>query len=295
MDDELPPDFDITLALLPEAIAAFESVTRRPPLPDVLYHYTTADGLLGIMRSESLWATSARYMNDASEIAYGRELVSAAIREACCDLTGIAREWLSSFVGVVERTHDRNETYIACFCEADDLLSQWRAYGAGRGFSLAFHAPPLSRIEASTIFRVEYHRPTQEAAVRETLRIHLNAFREAFEAKDKTRVSYISAGLGLFLSLWVVALKHPSFAEEREWRLTPFVVERPLVRSDRGWLRPYSVVSMREPALGRMALHHITYGPSPHPDLSRRALELLVDGTPYSQVPIIGSEVPLRV
>lgn len=295
LDDELPPDFDVTKALLPDAIAAFEAVTLRPPRPDILHHYTTADGVLGIIRTERLWATSARYMNDASEISYGRDLVCSVIREECSGQLGLVKEWLSGFEGVVERTHDRHETYITCFCEADDLLSQWRAYGAGRGFALAFYAPPLSRIEGSTIFRVEYHRPTQEAAVRETLRIHIAEFMAALAKRDKDRIPYLSAGLALLLSLWVVAFKHPSFSEEREWRLTPLVIEKQLVRSDRGWLRPYVEVSLREQQTQRMPLHHITHGPSPHPELEKRALQLLIQDTAYGDVPITGSVVPLRV
>lgn len=295
MNEDLPEDFDIQKALLPEALAAFESITRRPPLPDVLYHYTTADGLLGIMQTKTLWATSARYMNDASEIEYGRDLVCHEIRRECDTESGTVRGWLSEFEGIVQRTHAQHETYIGCFCEADDLLSQWRAYGAGRGFALAFHAAPLSRIEHATIFRVEYHRPTQEAAVRQTLRIHIDAFKDAVAAKNGERIAYLSGGLALLLSLWVVALKHPSFAEEREWRLTPFVSPVKRVRSDRGWLRPYVEVSLLDKQRHRMPLHHITYGPSPHPELERRALQLILADTDCADVPVLGSVVPLRI
>src|SRR6516164_4036522 len=40
---------------------------QRPP---TLYHYTTAQGLLGIMESNRLWATNVRFLNDPSEIDY---------------------------------------------------------------------------------------------------------------------------------------------------------------------------------------------------------------------------------
>jgi len=37
--------------------------------PDrILYHYTRLDGLLGIVKSKSLWASNIYYFNDASEI-----------------------------------------------------------------------------------------------------------------------------------------------------------------------------------------------------------------------------------
>ena len=42
--------------------------------PDVLYHYTTAQGLIGITEAGRVWATDARYMNDSSEMVYTHEL-----------------------------------------------------------------------------------------------------------------------------------------------------------------------------------------------------------------------------
>jgi DUF2971 family protein len=281
MRDDLPPDFDINKAMLPEANAVFEAVTRRPPLPALLYHYTSADGLLGIMRTEALWATNARYMNDASEIVYGRDLVCSIVHDVAAAHSGGVHKWLSEFETMIRQTHDTNDTYIASFCEGDDLLSQWRAYGSGRGFALAFHAPPLSRLPGTMIFRVEYHRPTQEKAVRDTLRVHVDAFHAAVAAGKSDKIPQISAGLGLLLALWVVAFKHPTFSEEREWRLAPFQAGPPRVRSDHGWLRPYVEVSIRESPEMRMPLHHIKHGPSPQPELDKRAIELLLQDTTY--------------
>lgn len=33
-----------------------------------LMHYTTADGLMGIVTSKTLWATHARFLNDSEEV-----------------------------------------------------------------------------------------------------------------------------------------------------------------------------------------------------------------------------------
>lgn len=35
--------------------------------PELLYHYTTQDGLLGILENACIWATHYRCLNDASE------------------------------------------------------------------------------------------------------------------------------------------------------------------------------------------------------------------------------------
>jgi hypothetical protein len=35
--------------------------------PELLYHYTTQHGLLGILKQKCIWATHIRYLNDTSE------------------------------------------------------------------------------------------------------------------------------------------------------------------------------------------------------------------------------------
>jgi len=36
--------------------------------PELIHHYTTAHGLLGIFEEKALWATKIHYLNDASEL-----------------------------------------------------------------------------------------------------------------------------------------------------------------------------------------------------------------------------------
>jgi hypothetical protein len=40
--------------------------------PKLLYHYTTLDGLLGILDKKELWATGISYLNDTSEFEAGK-------------------------------------------------------------------------------------------------------------------------------------------------------------------------------------------------------------------------------
>lgn len=43
-------------------------------LPESLYHYTDAAGLLGILDNNSLYATHVAYLNDSQELAYGMQM-----------------------------------------------------------------------------------------------------------------------------------------------------------------------------------------------------------------------------
>jgi len=289
---------EITSILIPEALPIFEKVTRKPPLPEILYHYTNGGGLLGILSSESIWATNARYLNDTSELNYGRILVSRVVSQRVDLLTGHTQKWLAEFVDLVHHAFDTTETYVACFCERADLLSQWRAYGSGRGFALGFSAARLSRLVPNGLFRVEYDQAEQEKAVGETIAVHIARFEATVAAGKLDQLPWISGALAVALALWVVVFKHPSFAEENEWRMCPIVpVSRVRVRSDGGWLRPYMEISLShgESNDAMMPLRSITHGPAPHPDLEKRSLRLLLQDTKYTDVSLFGSEVPLRV
>ena len=64
-----------------EAIAADVPHEANDDLPDFLHHYTSGQGLLGILRSAGMHCTNVLYMNDSSEMDYGRELVIRVIEE----------------------------------------------------------------------------------------------------------------------------------------------------------------------------------------------------------------------
>jgi hypothetical protein len=44
-----------------------------------LCHYTTPEGLLGIVDTKSIWATHYGHPNDREELAAGKEIISAEI------------------------------------------------------------------------------------------------------------------------------------------------------------------------------------------------------------------------
>jgi hypothetical protein len=60
------------------------TVTRRSE-PATLYHYTSAAGLLGILKTRSIWATNIRFMNDTREFALALDLITAALQRRSTD------------------------------------------------------------------------------------------------------------------------------------------------------------------------------------------------------------------
>jgi hypothetical protein len=113
----------------------------------LLYHYTTIDGLIGILDSDCLRATHIRYMNDAQEFLDALEHLDAFTNEFDESLRPRIKDFV---IGSVPTFVGRHGAYVASFTDDEaqltesgtppgDRLSQWRAYsGAGKGFSMGF-------------------------------------------------------------------------------------------------------------------------------------------------------------
>jgi hypothetical protein len=77
--------------------------------------------------------------------------------------------------------------YLACFCEEDNLLNQWRTYGQSGGYSLGFQVPALDFLTGqgfkpepctytSKWVKVEYDKKEQITRCNEILDAVLPAF-----------------------------------------------------------------------------------------------------------------------
>ena len=113
------------------------------PGSEVLYHYTTVEGLKGIVETNELWATSAYFLNDSAEVIYGYEVLKEALNswissgsEGKASLSTDLAKYLQS--GLADRLLNKivSPIYLTCFCEDGNLLSQWRSYGASGGTRL---------------------------------------------------------------------------------------------------------------------------------------------------------------
>ena len=48
---------------------------KNPPPQKILYHYTSQEGLIGILTHRCIWASKIHYMNDSKELQRSFELV----------------------------------------------------------------------------------------------------------------------------------------------------------------------------------------------------------------------------
>lgn len=224
--------------------------------PADLWHYTNAGGLLGILQGNQLWFSDASFLNDASEMSYAVDLAEQIINEKLRDptLAPLVQEYLSALVLTIvnQRNHIKeyafvNPTFVSCFCEEPDSLHLWRAYtDHGSGFSIglfphfiAQKLQPIRLLERAVsgnklietwhpfrpfICRVIYDEKEQTMIISGLLNSLIDGIERApmeFPSGNINNVhkTIVSSTFFRLFYLCLVCFKHPSFKDEREWRL----------------------------------------------------------------------------
>lgn len=280
-----------------------------------LYHYTSLDGLLNIVRTKALRATEIRYFSDSVELTHTSDMVRIVIGHEYTlgrlpNDPG-SRRLLDQFqVWLENRLAYGHVLFVACFTAQGDLLSQWRGYcPPGKGVSLGFDAGALcsvacNQVPAFVIGKCVYDRNRQlDVAttivkrlleLAQTMGEHPNppdgreSFQHVFETieGDVLRVAAL--------------LKNPSFREEEEWRVASPIYQNCLEvavehREGTSTLVPFIPFNLPRSPEGGLGLSSVVIGPTPRLFSSMDSISTFLskaESTP--QFGILPSEVPYR-
>jgi hypothetical protein len=289
--------------------------------PTHLAHYTTADGLRGIIQNGNLWASGACYLNDSSEIDYGRllfdDILTKAIAEEGRDPVSksVFQEAKKAFESGGEMEPIISRTYVACFCEKDNLLSQWRAYGQSGGYAIVF---PLKELPTALtvgdsyhtdLHRVIYDRQIQTLLLKLVLDDLISVLNEdsilqLWKSYGPAEKYLFSTSFNTFLQTMafseIVRFKDPAFEEEREWRLAVRPMSLKLndqeaqqlrFRTTKGNIIPY--VELRPRGGELLPVRSVRYGPTLRQKQALNALSLLFHQKGYPDIKFEGADIPL--
>jgi hypothetical protein len=272
----------------------------------ILYHYTTFTGLLGIVKSRALWASDIRYMNDSAELRHTADLINVEVRERI-DGGHPNPHLLTQFVDwVSHRITSGHMLFGASFRSQGNLLSQWRGYSTpGKGVSLGFSPEYILQCAEKQHFMVGrciYEPAKQRLLIREVVdAVETLASRLAVGGRTAAERSVLYretfATMETDLLRIAAILKHPSFREEREWRIvSPVIannVESPILfREGHAMLVPYiefDISQGDEP----IAMDHLFLGPTANINISMNSLKMFLEkngiipkrGIDYCQIP----------
>lgn len=254
--------------------------------PDrVLYHYTSISGMMGIVSSKVLRASEIRYLNDAAELKHLQQLVVNVVRavgeqlDAVSEISRQFGKWLT------ERVQYGPLVFVVSLTERGNLLSQWRGYTPhGQGVSLGFPPQHLAQVTAGASFTLGrcIYDPNQHNDIVVAL---LNAIVAEAKNRGPSDKHHPSQSYHAYFEeveehvLRICALlKHPSFAEESEWRAVSqahcnYVIPPIEYRAGKSFLVPYIELPLSLPGEG-LVMPHVIVGPTPTPDLSMASVTM---------------------
>lgn len=118
----------------------------------LLYHYTSAAGLMGIVQKREIWATESNYLNDPSEVSYASKVLVGLLRRAADGADGHNRDRVNQAVDLLERAYAdphsphqyiEDRSFITSFSRSDHSLTLWRLYSGRTGYCVGFDKDKL--------------------------------------------------------------------------------------------------------------------------------------------------------
>lgn len=119
--------------------------------PDYYYHYTSIEGLKGIIENKKIWLTHWKCLNDDSEINHGLKVFKRVLNQYGNGKSKNIKDFICTAIGfLVENRHYFDELYICSFTKNSDSLDQWRAYCPDRGYCIGIPKKTLVHLDAFT-------------------------------------------------------------------------------------------------------------------------------------------------
>ncbi len=278
-----------------------EALNRLRPVPNCLSHYTTLTGFLGIFEKKELWFSNISFLNDKQELLYGIEK-SAEVIEKMLGEDGYGL-WIPVLKRVVARFENENVAgaFVGCFCEKDNLLSQWRGYaGADQGISIVFKTAALQAILEPTgaeMFPVEYGPKATKGSIRAALFEDLTTNQPPLF--DDPRFYEIDHVLFDKIVLLSPRFKHSGFREEKEWRFViqkHRVIGQPFYRVRGNVLLPYLKIALPTDADNfYKIIDHIRVGPGADAELTEKSINMYLNSIGLGDINVLSSNIPYRV
>jgi hypothetical protein len=266
-----------------------------------LYHYTTLDAFISIVKTQEIWASNIFYLNDIAEYHWAVDLARKLLDILIGDETDDARrQTLGKLRGHLEDVRPGTITkpvFAWHLSEEDDDLSQWRAYGPDGGVAMGFRQAELHALADKQglgfppeLVECVYEESKQRELILECIDQAVTEepqrwFRSPLPTQQ---VNECRAAI-LEEALVRRPIKHPKFKNEKEWRLVmstgpgieagPDVEPRLGFRGRNGLLIPYWRFYLDPDKDKKMKIWRnvrVTIGPSPHPHELKNSVESLL-------------------
>jgi len=299
-------------------------------LPQYLYHYTSQEGLLGILQTNKLWMTNILYLNDSSEFKHTLDFVKVELKNRLDKIsgTGISRFSILNENCIDERKYliyndllshynstysgQISDIYVFSLSQEKDDLSQWRGYcPKGVGFCIEFDNKKMSSIMIKKTYykltKCIYDKEQKGKLVKslfdsiepwfetnEKSKSYFNAFRTQFNKPTISDQEIIELVHHLNIIDISSNIKNESFMNENEYRIVQNIKSGEMkYRRGNSMIIPYIEGNLLDEN-NKLPISKIIVGPTPHPELSVISVDSLLKSKGYQGVEVIKSEIPYR-
>lgn len=271
----------------------------------LVYHYTNAAGLIGIVNSKKLWATKIQYLDDRSELNHAFSVTKSIIYKVKKEIDNeLVKKFLEKISEDFERV-ERVNIFVFSFSYACDLLSQWRAYSPDGGYALGFDPRVIEKLAEAQGFkfvRCVYDEKQQENIVEKILRNYSSSFLEKLnrtKGTDETDKLIKDTSWQVVVKLTSVSptFKHPSFMEEQECRLISELKasnDKAINCRNKGNLIiPHYEFDLEKSAI-KFKVEEIMVGPGLPIELAMDSVGILLERNPHGWGSISHTSIPYK-
>jgi len=301
--------------------------------PSKIYHYTSAEGLFGIITNDCLQATDVNFMNDYGETKYGFDLVNDRLNSLVARYAHNpnCQRLLTNLQGKVcpfstpspkDKPKPSKQGHAFCFSERKDSLPQWKFYArGGNGYAIGFSTDRFIKTgldgDRIMLLKVLYDRKCQEEIADTLISKLIDAICPITteEPIDQRVGSDLERWMRILTHVFTARIKSSDFEHEGEWRLVngesydgdlKFRVSSNIVlpyveffasdqRHDRGnGCAANSEVFKPIRNRAKLPISSVTIGKLIPQDMGNGGLRLLLASHGYSDVEIGNSQITIR-
>jgi Protein of unknown function (DUF2971) len=308
--EPIQPNLEKYQKFLEEQVKRLASFDFDPKT--LLWHYTSGNGLLGILSSGTLYSTQVSRLNDSSEIRYGQSLFQRALTDALSSYTGDQRvkEFIANYLKLIEAVasqvnppHAPSPFFVTCFCAEEDDLGSWRTYGQ-KGYAIAFAAEGLFN-PPNPLLKVNYDPNTHKQLAKDVVAATIRFYEEGLAGRTGEQIVQWEKDFVLAweskVSYLLPLVKDPAFKSESEYRiLHEFRAEdfRSIVilQKDTMMTRHVPLAFPRggEAWVPRLPIEKIMVGPCRHPSITGISVDTMLRKMGYSGGKVVHSVRPLQ-
>lgn len=270
---------------------------------DLIYHYTSMEGALGILSNREIWVTRWDFLNDKMEFSLAQDICREIFSEH-----RVKKAIISDLIrGIDEFTYgnkkDMAEYYIfSCSMDADNQLL-WNSYSEQIGVNLSFDYQEFSNIYSKCCWdgKVVYSRAEQKEFFEKTVEQLVFGEEEYGGISSWREINTLSGHeYDVFINtispmgaLYNMFFKDEYFAGEKEYRFvySPIPRENSMTnyRIRNNAIIPYKVISVDDFRF----LKGIKLGPLNNVDIAEKGIRHLTAGCGLN-VDIERSKAPQR-